>query len=80
VVSGNVYSFQRHLGTQHALVVLNYGTGGSMTTLTGLPANALLSAATAWPAGGAAAMSTDASGKGQWLAASQSVTVFTYND
>ena len=77
-VSGKVYSFQRHLGTQHALVVLNYGSSGSMATLAGLPANATLHVATAWPAGGPATMISDADGKGAWMAASQSVTVFTY--
>jgi glycosidase len=78
VVSGKVFSFQRHLGTEHALVVLNYGPGGTMTPLAGLPANATLHVASAWPTGGSATMSTDAAGKGQWMAAAQSVTVFNY--
>ena len=77
-VSGHLYSFQRHAGTQNALVVLNYGTSGSMATLAGLPASATLTVAAAWPAGGSTTLRTDATGNGQWMAAAQSVTVFTY--
>jgi glycosidase len=77
-VAGRVYSFQRHAGTQNALVVLNYGTGGSMATLAGLPANATLTVAAAWPAGGSTTLRTDAGGNALWMAAAQSVTVFSY--
>jgi glycosidase len=41
-VSGQVMGYQRQLGTERVLVVINYGTAAGSATVTGLPAGATL--------------------------------------
>jgi alpha-amylase len=72
--SGSVMSFQRVLGSERALVLINYGSAAATVNVASLPAGATLSRA--FPAGGAD-LSTDAAGSASVNMPAQSVAVFT---
>jgi alpha-amylase len=72
-VDGSVYSFQRAIGAQRTLVVINYGTVAVQAALTLLPANAVL--ASRYPAGAADA-TADGLGAASIGMPAQSVRVF----
>jgi glycosidase len=72
-VEGSVLSFQRALGTQRVVVVVNYGTVAATMTLSALPAGALL--ASRFPTGGAD-VDADAAGSVAIAMPGQSVRVF----
>ena len=74
VVAGSAWGFQRRLGTQRSLVLINYGTSPETLPLAGLPAGATLTAA--WPAG-AGGLSVDSSGMLAATLDAQSVRVYT---
>ena len=76
-VAGAVLSFRRTLGTQHAIVAINYGTIAASATVDGLPASATLPRA--FPTG-AADMAADAGGRAQIALPAQSLAVFGYGD
>jgi alpha-amylase len=71
-VAGRVLSFQRVLGGEHALVVLNYGTEATVASLADLPTSARF--ATAYPGGGGELI-TDAAGRATLAVGSQAVVV-----
>jgi alpha-amylase len=73
-VNGSVMSFQRRLGTERTVVVINYGTGAANAAVAGLPANATL--ANAYPAA-AADVPANVSGQAAVAMAGQSVRVFS---
>jgi glycosidase len=75
VASGTVMSFQRRLGSETAVVVVNYGTAAADVALAGLPANTSFDAV--WPAG-AAELPVDAGGAAAVRVPAQSVAVFTH--
>lgn len=75
-VSGSVMGYQRTLGSEKTLVLINYGTLAANVSVTSLPANASLS--NAFPADGAAAVA-DASGTALIAMAAQSVRVCKVN-
>ena len=70
---GQVLGFERALGDERTLVLINYGTATVSAAVTGLPARARLRAL--FPAWGAGA-STDMAGKADVTLAPQSVRVF----
>ncbi|HJV96046.1 MAG TPA: alpha-amylase, partial [Albitalea sp.] len=76
VVSGSTLAFRRVLGAERSLVVINYGTSGTMMSVTGLPANAVFSAA--YPSG-AAGVTADAGGTAMVAVGAQSVVVLKQN-
>ena len=71
--SGTVMSFQRALGDERTVVVINYGAGAATATVGGLPGNAVL--VNAHPAG-AAGLTVNASGSASVPMDAQSVRVF----
>jgi glycosidase len=71
-VSGNVIAWQRTLGGERSLVVINTGSGTATVNLTALPANASLS--NLFPADGATA-TADANGTANLALPAQSVRV-----
>ena len=73
-VSGSVMSFQRRLGTERAVVVINYGAAAATVTLGSLPAGSAL--ASAYPAG-AADVAIDGGGLASLTVAAQTVRVLT---
>jgi hypothetical protein len=73
VVSDDAIAFQRKLGEETTLVVINYGAGRTQVKVDGLPANASLQPA--YPAG-AKALAADANGKSGISIGAQSVMVF----
>lgn len=73
-VSGSVLGFQRKLGNEQTLVLINYATSSTNLSVANLQPNASLTSA--YPENGAAA-SSDASGNAQIAMAAQSVMVFT---
>ncbi len=73
VAAGQVLSFQRRLGDERVLVVINYGAA-TTATVSGLPANATLAAD--WPAGGDP-LASDANGRASLPMPAQSVRVMT---
>jgi alpha-amylase len=74
VVAGSAVGFQRRLGNERAVVVINYGTGTANVALTGLPAGATLTAA--WPAGGTD-LAADGGGAVSVPVNAQTVRVYT---
>jgi glycosidase len=73
VVSDDAIAFQRKLGEETTLVVINYGAGRTQVKVDGLPANASLQPA--YPAG-SKALAADANGKSGISIGAQSVMVF----
>ena len=73
-VAGSVMSFQRRLGAERVVVVINYASAAANVALGSLPANGLL--ASAYPAGGADLV-IDASGAASVTVAAQTVRVLT---
>lgn len=73
-VSGTLMSFQRALGGERTLVVVNYGSGAATAGVADLPANATL--ASLHPAGGAD-LAANASGAASVPMDPQSVRVFS---
>ena len=73
-VAGSVLSFQRRLGADRVVVVINYGSAVATATLTSLPANAAL--APAYPAGGADVL-VDGTGQASVALPAQSLRVLT---
>ena len=71
--SGSTLSFQRVHGSQRAVVMINYGSGGATISATGLPAGATLS--NAFPASGTNAVA-DGAGTARVSVPGQSVRVF----
>ena len=71
---GSVLAFERRLGSERSLVLINYGTAAATASVAGLPAGATL--ANAHPAGAADA-AVDASGRAGVPLAGQSVRVFS---
>ena len=71
-VSGQIMGYQRQLGTERVLVVINYGTAADNVTVTGLPANAALKS----QFGSVADAAVDASGQAALSPAAQSVSVY----
>lgn len=71
-VSGKVMGYQRQLGAERTLVVINYDTSAGSSTVTGLPANATLKS----QLGSAPDVSVDASGQAVLSPAAQSVSVY----
>lgn len=71
---GQVMGYQRKLGKEHALVLINYGLTAVTSRVAGLPAGATL--ASAYPAAGGTAV-TDAAGIAVIPLEAQSVRVFT---
>ena len=71
-VAGSVMSFQRRLGAERAVVVINYGSAAATAALGGLPGGAAL--ATAYPAGGAD-VAVDDTGQAQVLVPAQALRV-----
>ena len=72
-VSGQVLGFQRSLGAERVLVLLNCGSSATSIDVAGLPAGAALRPL--WPASGVPASSADASGHVHIDLAAQSVRV-----
>jgi len=72
-VAGSVMSYQRSLGSERSVVVINYGTASAAVALTRLPANAQLAAV--FPHG-ASDTSVDAGGSAIVTLAAQSVAVY----
>ncbi len=72
--SGSAISFQRHLGSERTLVVVNYGSGTATVSVGGLPANASL--ASAYPGGGAD-LAAGADGSAAVTLPAQSLRVFS---
>lgn len=72
-VSGSVMGYQRKLGNENTLVLINYGTGAANVKVNGLAANARLTAA--YPKGVAAQM-VGADGIADLRVDAQSVMVF----
>jgi alpha-amylase len=75
-VSGSVMSFQRVLGSERTVVVINYGTSAAAVSLGSLPANAVLTAV--MPSGGSG-VNADASGNALVNVPAQGVAVFAVN-
>ncbi|HJW12385.1 MAG TPA: alpha-amylase, partial [Albitalea sp.] len=73
VVTGSTLAFRRVLGGERSLVVINYGSSGTMMPVSGLPANAVFSAA--YPSGGAR-VTADAGGTARVAVGAQSVLVY----
>lgn len=73
-VAGSVLSFQRRLGADRVVVVINYGSAVATATLNSLPANAAL--APAYPAGGADVV-VDSTGQAGVALPAQSLRVLT---
>ena len=73
-VAGSVLSFQRRLGADRTVVVINYGSAPANATLASLPANAAL--APAYPAGGAD-VAVDGNGQASVALPAQSLRVLT---
>ena len=72
--SGSVMSYQRELGSERTLVVINYGTtAAASVALAQLPANAVLTRV--WPAGGAD-VPADAVGNASISLAAQTAAVY----
>ncbi len=72
--SGSVMSYQRELGSERTLVVINYGaTAAASVALAHLPANAVLTPVL--PAGGADVMA-DGAGNASIVLAAQTATVY----
>lgn len=74
-VNGTLMSFQRRLGNERLVVVINYGSGLVTAALNNLPANASLS--NVYPAGNVVTFSADGDGKAFVMMAAQAVAVFT---
>ena len=74
VVAGSALVFQRRLGSDRALVAINYGSGSANLALSNLPAGATLAAA--WPAGSADLL-VDAGGQVSVAVGAQSVRVYS---
>ena len=74
VVAGSAVGFQRRLGSERAVVVINYGLLAANVPLAGLPAGATLTAA--WPAGDTG-LAVDASGAVNVPVNPQTVRVYT---
>ena len=74
--SGSVMSFQRVLGSERMVVVVNYGASAAAVSLTNLPANAVLAAV--MPSG-ASGVNADASGNAMANVPAQSVVIYTAN-
>lgn len=72
-VSGSVMGYQRNLGSEKTLILINYGTSAANISVASLPASAVLS--NAYPADGAI-VTADGSGVAQITIAAQSVRVF----
>ena len=72
-VNGGVMGYQRALGTERVLVLVNYGGTDSTLDVAALPAHAALVAA--FPAGGAGATAS-AAGVARTVVPAQSVRVF----
>ena len=70
---GQVLSFQRRLGKEHTLVVINYGAADARLALSGLPARARLQAAYPGPA---PTLRSGADGSAEIPIAAQSVAVY----
>ncbi|HEV7913759.1 MAG TPA: alpha-amylase family glycosyl hydrolase, partial [Albitalea sp.] len=74
IAFGSVMSYQRNLGAERTLVVINYGTTASGSVALGqLPANAVLTRV--WPAGGADVLA-DATGHASISLAAQTAAVY----
>ena len=73
-VSGSVMGYQRSLGNEKTLILINYGTSDTNVGVANLPNSAML--ANAYPADGATA-TADGSGVAQVKVAAQSVRVLT---
>jgi len=71
--SGSAITFQRHLGSEHTLVAINYGTAAKVLAAGGLPANTTL--ASVHPPG-AADVAVDAGGTASITLDAQAVRVF----
>lgn len=71
-VSGKVMGYQRQLGTERTLVVINYDTATGSATVSGLPANATLKS----QLGSAPDVAVDSTGKATLSPAAQSVAVY----
>ena len=74
--NGQVMGFQRTLGVERVVVLLNYGNAGTTVEVASLPAGAAL--VNAWPAG-AAGTSADATGRARIDLPGQSVRVLRVN-
>jgi len=74
VVVGSAHGFVRRLGSDRAVVAINYGAGVTSVTLAGLPVGATLAAA--WPAGGGDLV-VDGSGAVSVSVDAQAVRVYT---
>ena len=74
-VSGTLLSFRRSLGTEHSVVVINYGTAAATPVLTIPLAGATLKARL--PAGGTDVVA-DSGGQAVFSVPSQGVLVYTY--
>ena len=74
VVAGSAVGFQRRLGSERAVVVINYGPGAASVPLAGLPAGATLTAA--WPAGDTG-LTVDGSGAVNVPVNAQTVRVYS---
>jgi glycosidase len=75
VASGSMLSFQRRLGGEAVVTVINYGSGTANVALAGLPPNTLLDAV--YPAG-AGTLSADALGAATAAIPAQSIRVYGY--
>ena len=73
-VSGSIMAYQRTLGNEKTLIVINYGTGAANVSVAALPNNATLT--NAFPNDGAIVVA-DGSGVAQINMAAQSVRVIT---
>ena len=71
-VSGQVMGYQRQLGTERVLVVINYGTTTGSATVTGLPGGATLKS----QLGVVPDASVDGSGQSTLTPTAQSVSVY----
>jgi len=71
-VSGQIMGYQRQLGTERTLVVINYGTAAGNVTVTGLPANATLKS----QFGSGPDAATNGSGQATLSPTAQSVSVY----
>ena len=76
-VQGAALSFQRNLGSDHVLVVLNYGAAAGTVALSNLPANATLSVL--YPGAGPVLPSADGNGQASVSVPAQTVLVIRIN-
>ena len=74
---GYALTFRRTLGTEHAVVIINYGGSPASVALAGLPPSATVTVG--FSSGAAPTVVSDASGNASVAMGAQSVTVLTYS-